>query len=224
MLTLYYSLMRNLLASLLWVLPVFVEIQSPPAQQPKALRTSIIESHEGMTIGVDPWTFASRYKDKFPKKSPFSGGVVAIRVSFRNESEESVKIDLNQIRLLLQLGEDNRQEIAPLTAEEVADTVLLKDSGKDPTAKRNPLPVPLGKPKASRDANWTSFKEACQNAAVPSSVVAAHGSLEGLFYFDIRGEWDLLQSARLYIPNLVTMNDKHPLFYFDIDLGHAPGN
>jgi hypothetical protein len=177
-----------------------------------------------MSIGVEPWTHASTYKEKFPRKSPYSGGVVALEVTFRNDSDESIKIDLQSIRLLLLIGEDNRQELAPLTAEDVADTVLLSNNGKDPTQRRNPLPIPVGKPRPSRDKNWTELKDACQNAGVPSSVVAAHSTLSGLVYFDLRSEWDLLQSAKVYLPNLVSMSTKQPLSYFEVDLSHGAIN
>ena len=221
--TVYYSLMRIFLASLLSLQLAFLGI-AHIAQQATAMGTAIADSHEGMTITVEPWTQPSQYREKFPKKSPLSGGIVALRVSFHNTSDQGIRVDLQRIRLLLLLDEENRQELAPLTAEDVADTVLLKENGKDPTSKRNPLPIPAGKPRTSRDSNWTNFKEACQNAGVPSSVVAARGSVEGLLYFDLRGEVELLKSAHLYIPNLVTMSDNHPLLYFDIDLGHSSSN
>jgi hypothetical protein len=222
--TLYYSLMRNLLAFLLFAgaaasLPA--QNSSPP---PAAMHAAIVDSHEGVTIGVDPWTQSSRYKEKFPKQSPLSGGVVAIRVSFHNGNDKSIKVDLRSIRLLVQFSEDSRQELVPLSAEDVADAVLLKENDKDPTARRNPLPIPIGKTRPSRDANWINLRDACQNAAVPTSVVAAHTSVEGLIYFGLRGEVELLQISRLYIPNLVTMGDNQPLSYFDIDLGQNSSN
>jgi len=216
--------MRIFLASLLSLQAAFGG-SAQNTQQGSGTRAGVTDSHEGMTIDVDPWTQPSQYKEKFPKKSPLSGGVVALRVSFRNTSEQSIKVDLERIRLLLTLDEENRQELAPLSAEAVADTVLLsKENGKDPTARRNPLPVPVGKPRTSRDSNWTNFKDACQNAAVPSRVVAARGTVEGLVYFDLRGEVELLKNAHLYIPNLVTMSDNRPLLYFDLDLGHSSSN
>ena len=219
--TVYYSFVRMLLASLLSI-QLVLSGAARTSRQGTARRAGTTDSHEGMTISVDPWTQPSQYKEKFPKKSPLSGGVVALHVSFRNTSDQSIKVDLQRIRLLLVLDEENRQELAPLTAEDVADTVLLsKENGKDPTTRRNPLPIPVGKPRPSRDANWTNLKEACQNAGVPSGVVAARGSVEGLIYFDLRGEVELLKNAHLYIPNLVTMNDNHPLLYFDIALGHS---
>ncbi|MGB7845139.1 MAG: hypothetical protein WBL63_05955 [Candidatus Acidiferrum sp.] len=216
--------MRKLIASLLYASVATAVLAQSDAKAPATLRASIVESHEGVTIGVDPWTQASRYKAKFPKKSPLAGGVVAIRISFRNDNDNGVRVDLHRIRLLVQISEDNRQELDPLSPDDVADTVLLKANGKDPTARRIPIPLPIGKPKPTRDANWTSFRDACQNAAVPSSILGAHSTVEGLVYFDLRGEVDLLQTARLYVPNLATMGDNQPLSYFDIDLGHNSSN
>lgn len=221
--TVYYIFMRKLSASVL--LPLMAVFLAPAlAQQAEPVRPAIQDSHEGVTIGVDPWTAASRYKERFPKKSPFSKGIVALRISFRNDSDESIKIDVPHIRLLLQLNEDERQELEPLTADDVADAVLLKGNGKDPTAQRIPLPIPVGKAKPTRDKNWTDFRDDCQNAGVPSSVVAAHGTMEGLLYFDLRGEVELLQKARLYVPNLTAMGTKQPLSYFDILLSPAAAN
>jgi len=191
------------------------------AAKPDAARSAVSDSHEGMTIGIEPWTQASRYKEKFPKKSPFAKGIVAMHIRFRNDSDHGVRVNLQSIRLLVQIDEDNRQQLLPLSAEDVADAVLLKDNGKDPTAKRNPLPIPLpgGGVKSQRDTNWTALRDACQNAGVPSSIVAAHETVEGLLYFDLRGELDLLQNAHLYFPNIVSMGDNQPLSYFDIALG-----
>ena len=226
MLTVYYNLMRNLLAVVLssaMGVPAATAVQnpSPEAAKQTPMKAPYVDTHEGMSVGVEPWTQASAYKQKFPKKSPFSGGVVALQMTFRNDSDQSIKIDVQSIRLMLVIGEDNRQELAPLTAEDVADTVLLTNNGKDPTQRRNPLPIPIGKPKPSRDKNWTELRDACQNATVPSSVVAAHSTVVGLVYFDLRSEWDLLQTAKVYLPNLVSMSTKTPLSYFEIDLSHG---
>ncbi len=207
----------NILLSLAWGWPGIVA-----AQQIAGARAAN-DSHEGITISVEPWTHAANYKEKFPKKSPYAGGVVALKVTIRNNSDESVKVDLQRIRLLLILGEENRQELTPLSADEVADAVLLK-GGKDPTTRRNPLPMPIGKPNPSRDKNWTELRDTCQNAAMPSPVVATGTAMEGLVYFDMRSEWDLLQTAKLYVPNLITMTSHTPLSYFEIDLGKGSGN
>ena len=223
--TVYYKLMLLRAAVLLFAAAALVCAQdhevTHSAARPDAARPAVSDSHEGMTIGIEPWTQASRYKEKFPKKSPFAKGIVAIHIRFRNDSDHGVRVNLQSIRLLVQIDEDNRQQLLPLSAEDVADAVLLKDNGKDPTAKRNPLPIPLpgGGVKSQRDTNWTALRDACQNAGVPSSIVAAHETVEGLLYFDLRGELDLLQNAHLYFPNIVSMSDNQPLSYFDIALG-----
>jgi hypothetical protein len=230
--TVYYKLMRLIPACILFAFAA----ASIHAQNNDSTRgslksntpapTAATDSHEGITIGIEPWTQASRYKEKFPKKSPFTKGIVGVYVSFRNDNDHGVKVNLQSIRLLVQLSEDNRQELAPLSAEDVADTVMLKDNGKDPTAKRNPLPIPLptGGIKSQRDGNWTTLRDACQNAGVPTSIIAAHDTVAGLIYFDLRGELDLLQNAHVYFPNIMSMGDNQPLSYFDIALGSDSSN
>src|ERR1700739_1839252 len=104
--TVYYSLMPKLFALLFTISVAFplLSQNDPPAAKP--MRTPYTDSHEGMTVGVDPWTTASRYKEKFTKKSPFTGGIVALQVSFRNDNDKGVKVDLQRIRLLVEVSED----------------------------------------------------------------------------------------------------------------------
>jgi len=173
---------------------------------------------------VEPWTQANRYKEKFPKKSPFASGIVALKVSIRNDNDEAVKLNLHRIRLLVQLDQDNKQELEALTADDVADAVMLKQNGKDPTARRLPIPLPINRPKPTRDKDWEEFRGAAQNAGMPSSVIGAHSTMEGLVYFDLRGEWDLLQTARLYVPDLQRMTSQQAILYFDIDFSHNSSN
>lgn len=192
------------------------------AQQPTSLKTSSLESHEGMTITARPWTDAALYKEKFPKKSPYAAGVLAVQVAFRNDSDESVKVNLERIRLSVRLEEDNRQELEPLTAAQVADAVL-KPGSVDPTAKRGRFPFPTGGSKGGNDKNWNELQKQVQAAEVPSSVVAPRSTVQGLLYFDLRGQFDLLSTAHLYVPDVVVMEKNRALMYFEIDLSR-PGS
>jgi hypothetical protein len=213
----YYSLMRNLA----FALPLFVVwalagygVAAPPQA---SLKTASLESHEGFTISALPWTDPEQYKEKFPKKSPFAGGVLAVQVAFRNDSDESVRINLERIRLSVQLDPDNRQELVSLNSEELADAAL-KPKVKDPT-KRSRLPIPVGGgSKGGRDKHWTEMQTQAQNASVPTSVVAAHSTVQGLLYFDLQSQFDLLQGAHLYVPQLMQMNSGGAITFFDIDL------
>lgn len=181
------------------------------------LQTSALESHEGVTISARPWTQAAQYKEKFPKKSPFTGGVLAVQVAFRNDSEQSLKVGLEQIRLSFNVDADDRQELQPLKAAEVADAIL-RPAAKDPTARRRlPLPITTS---GNKSKEFTELQNEAQNAAVPTSVVAAHSTVQGLLYFDLQGQFDLLGTARLYIPNIAIMGKPEGITYFEIDLSH----
>jgi hypothetical protein len=191
------------------------------AQQPAALKDAPLQSHEGMTITALPWTDPALYKTKFSKKSPFASGVLAIKVAFRNDSEQAITIDLARIRLSVRIDEDNQQQLPRLTSEQVADATL-KVGAKDPTAKRSPFPFPKGSPKTGPDKNWQALAREAQNAGIPTNVVAPHSTVEGLLYFDIQGQLELLSTARLYVPDLAFMSSKQSLLYFEIDLSR-PG-
>ena len=214
--TVYYSPMRKILAELVVVAMGVCVTPAVARAQSATMRTSIVDSHEGVTIGVDPWTSASRYKGKFPKKNPYTGGIVALHLTIRNDNDEPIRISRERIRLLVKLDEEHRQELEPLTGDDVADAVLLENHQKDPTLRRSPLPLPIGRAKPTRDKHWEELRDACQDAALPSPVIAPHSTMEGLVYFDLRGEWDLLDNARVYVPDLERMSTKQAISYFDI--------
>jgi hypothetical protein len=216
----YYNLMRNLAAALLILAGTALAGALSAQQQQTSLKTASLESHEGMTITAQPLTDAASYKEKFPKKSPFAAGIVAIQVAFRNDSDESVKIDVDRIKLNVTLSEDDRQGLTSLTPEQVAN-IVLNPHVKDPSRKvRIPLPVG-GVGGSSKDKHWVEMEQAARNAAVPGTIVAPHQTMQGLLYFDLQGQIDLLGSAHLYVPNLTALEKNRSLMYFDVDLGHS---
>jgi hypothetical protein len=180
----------------------------------KPITTSSLDSHEGLTIAADPWLSAERYQSTFSKKSPYSAGVLAIKVNFRNDSDESIKIALDRIRLNLTFDDNNRQDLPPLSSELLADAVL------HPRVKSNKsrLPLPIPTSQGGRDKHWEEYKKLAEDAGLHSSVVAPHSSIEGLLYFDLQGQFDLLSNAHLYIPDLLALEKNRNLMYFDIDL------
>jgi hypothetical protein len=218
----------NLMAKLVIAIPCLAAIFFVPARlavpqqagagQQSTLKTSSLESHEGLTISARPWTQAAQYKEKFPKKSPFTGGVLAVQVAFRNDSDQSMKVGLDHIRLSFNIDEDNRQELQPLQAAEVADAIL-HPGAKDPTQRRR-LPIPLATTGGNKSKEFTELQTQVQNAAVPTSVVAAHSTVQGLLYFGMQGQFDLLSTAHLYIPDVAIMGKPEGITYFEIDLSH----
>jgi hypothetical protein len=201
------------------LLPVWA---STPAELPQAsssrpIKTSSLDSHDGLTVAADPWLSAERYKSTFPKKSPYAAGVLAIKMTFRNDSDESIKIGIERIRLNLTFDENNRQDLPALTSELLADAVL-RPRPKGPSRPR--LPIPLPSSSGGRDKHWQEYQKLAEDAGLHASVIAPHSSIDGLLYFDLQGQFDLLSNARLYIPDLLSLEKNRALMYFDIDLGH----
>jgi hypothetical protein len=217
----YYKRMRKAAFALpCATLLLFSSSLAQPQPQSTPMRTSALDSHEGMTIAAEPLMSADQYKPAFPKKNPFSSGILAIRVMFRNETADSVRVNINRIRLSLTIDEENRQELPSLTSEELAEVVFSPKS-KDPSRRvRLPIPLPSAT-KAGRDKNWIELAKAAEEAGFRDGVIAPHGTAQGLLYFDLQGQFDLLASARLYIPELVALEKNHGLLFFDIDLSRA---
>ena len=217
----YYNPMRNLAIIVPFLAATIFSDRAPARQAAPAstLKAAALESHEGVTITAQPWIDSANYKAKFPKKSPFAAGIVAIDTTIRNDSDESMKVDLEQIRLNVLVSEDNRQALHSLSADDVAD-LATQSKTKDPTqTRRSPIPIPKG-PKTGRDKHWMEMQQAAAEAAVGSSIVAPHRSVQGLLYFDLQGQLDLINTAHLYIPDVRALEKNHPLVYFEIDLSH----
>jgi hypothetical protein len=214
----YYNPVRILTFILSFLAASLIAAWPGSAQQPTSLKTNSLESHEGMTITARPWTNPTEYKEKFPKKSPYAAGIIAIQVIFRNDSDESMKISLERIRLNVNLSEEDHQALYPLSPEQGAD-IITRAGAKDPTAKR--FPIPMGNPKVGKDKKWVEVEQSLHDASVQASVVAPHSSVQGLIYFDLRSQFELLNSAHLYVPEIVALEKNRGLLYFEIDLGRS---
>ena len=220
----YYNAMRNLTRTVpFFAACVAVSLCSsaaPQATQQTSLKTAALETHEGLTISVQPWTSAALYKAKFPKKSPYDAGVIAMQVTFRNDSDDSLKVGLERIRLAVQIDADNRQELQALTAAQVADEIL-KPGGKDPSKARAKIPLPVSIPRSSNDKKWKEIEQQAELAGVPANVLAPHSTVQGLLYFDMQGQFDLLNGSHLYVPDITAMEKNRSLTYFEIDLSDS---
>src|SRR5256884_9381768 len=70
---------------------------------------------------------------------------------FRNDSDDSLKVNLERIRLNITFSEDNRQALDTLTFDQAAD-LILKPGAKNPAKSR--FPIPIGGPKGGHDKKW----------------------------------------------------------------------
>ncbi len=71
------------------------------------------------------------------------------------------------------------------------------------------------------DKKWVEVEQELREAGVRASIVAPHSSVQGLLYFDLQGQFDLLNSSRLYVPDVVALEKNRELLYFEIDLSQA---
>jgi hypothetical protein len=214
----YYNPMRKLTWFFPFLAASLLAAAEGGAQQTNTIKASSLESHEGMTISARPWTDPGMYKDKFHKKSPYAAGIVALQVAFRNDSDDSMRINLERIRLNLNISEEERQALDPLTSEQAAD-VIMNPGARNLTKRR--LPIPLGGPKVGHDKKWMEVEQELRNAGVQASVAAPHSTIQGLLYFDMRSQFDLLNTAHLYVPEVVAIEKNRGLLYFEIDLSRS---
>ena len=201
----------------LLALPVKPAAQAQQQPPSKPITTASLDSHEGLTIAADPWLSLERYKQSFPKKSPYAAGILAIKMTLRNDSTESIRVGIERIRLNLTFDDNNRQELPALTSEQLADSVL-HPRVKNPSRSRLPLPLPSSA--GGRDKKWEEYQKLAEDNGLHAGVIAPHSTVEGLLYFDLQNQFDLLANARLYIPDLVALEKNQALMYFDIDLSH----
>jgi len=182
------------------------------------ITTASLDSHEGMTIAAEPWLNPERYKQAFPKKSPYAAGVLAIKMTLRNDSSESIKVGIERIRLNLNFEDNGRQELPALSSEQLADAVLHPH----PKATRSRLPLPMPSGSGGRDKNWQEYQRMAEDKGLHAGVIAPHSTTEGLLYFDLQNQFELLSNAHLYIPDLIALEKNQALMFFDIDLSR-PG-
>src|SRR5207244_6227495 len=104
----------------------------------------------------------------FAKKYTFAARIVAIQVVFRNDSDDSMKVNLERIRLNITLSEEDHQALYPLSSEEAAD-VITHPGSKNVTMKR--LPIPLGGPKVGHDKKWVEVEKSLNDAGVIQALL-----------------------------------------------------
>jgi hypothetical protein len=200
--------------AVLLLLPIGASAQSAPAD-PATLHTR--DSHQDLTIIADPYVSAERYTAPFGKNSPFAAGIGAIDVYFRNDNNVPVRLNLNTIRLVVSLPGVERQQLEPLSPEEVANRALLK-ADANPKLHR-PFPFPNSGSGGGKSKAWNEMDTLLRSLAVSSDILPPHATVHGFLFFDLNHDFNAIRYTHLYIPDLSFMTDNKALFFFEIDLG-----
>jgi hypothetical protein len=190
-----------------------VNTQPDPASLPAH------ETHQGVTVAVRPLVTEAAYKAQFTGKTPYDAGILALEVFFRNDNDKPIRLKLDTMRLLVERPGQQRQRLEPLSAEGVADRVILQKPS-DPRASRLPVPVPRI-PSSNRNKNWQEFAGRMRAAGIPSDIVGPKSTVRGFLYFDVDHHYDWLSDARLDVPDIAFMLNNEALFFFQVDLAPA---
>jgi hypothetical protein len=203
-----------LLAPAILASAVTARAQTDPASLPAH------DAHQMLLIAANPYVSDEPSKAKFGKRTPYEGGILAVDVYFHNDNDSPIRINLDSVQLRVGEPHGPRQKLDPLSAEEVANRILLRGD-KEPTASRLPRPLPGEVPKSGRGKEWNEFDAVLRSAAMSSDVLPPHATTHGFFYFDIDRHFDWLSGATLDVSDLAFMTTKQTLFLFEIDLAPA---
>lgn len=207
-----------LCASMVSVLYLFTFLPAVRAQQIDVATLPARDTHEGLTVAVDPYTDAARSKERFGKKHPYQAGLLAVEVIIRNDNTRPVRLDLKELRLLLSPPGNSRQRLAPLELDVVIEKILHKEQGgPNPTVSR--LPIPRRRPDRSKD--WKEIEARLAPAVFINDILPPQATVRGFLFFDLARRFEWVPYGRLYVPDLKFMDDGQALFYFEVDLSKA---
>lgn len=186
-------------------------------QEPDPANWPARDSHEGLLVAADPYRDAARSKETFGKKHPVDFGILPLEVVIRNDTDKPILVNLETIRLLLQLGGNERQQLEPMALEDVIERILYRH-GPDASIPRRPLPS--RKPK-DKSKEYLELELRFQPHVFPMTLIPPKETVRGFFFFNMGRRMDRVDSARLYIPDVQFMHNKQPLFFFEVDLSKA---
>ena len=214
------AFLRALCASVVSVICLSLAASPLPAQQIDVNSLPARDTHEGVTVAVDPYTDSARSKERFGKKHPYEAGLLAVEIFVRNDTTRPIRLDLYQMRLLISPPGNSRQRLAPLEMDVVIEKILHKEQGgPNPTASRVPLPIP--RPKADRSKDWKKVEEVLAPSVFINDILPPQATVRGFLFFDLARRFEWVPFARLYVPDLKFMDDGQALFYFEVDLSKA---
>ena len=176
------------------------------------------DAHQGCVISADPYIDAARSKEKFGKKHPYEAGVLALEVGLRNDTENAISVNLERIRLMLEVPGERKQSLEPLALDDAADRIA-EPGGTNPVFSRSPLPG--RKVKGGRGNDWQKLRAALTATALSSDILPPHSTTRGFLFFDVNQHFDWLAHASLYVPELRFVPSREELLYFEVGLAPA---
>lgn len=177
------------------------------------------DSHQGVTLAVDPYLRSERAKAVFGDHAPNRAGVLPVELIITNDSADSIRIDLERCQLIL----SRTKKLDPLETDAILNH-LYRTSVElpEPVPRRRPLPLPLPKSKKKPSSKEIEAAEAdFRSKAFRLDVIASHSSARGFLFFYVGLPLELPPGAVFYLPSIEKETTGEPLLYFEINLAAA---
>jgi hypothetical protein len=214
-----HVVVRNRIISILALLLCVACASSAQLLDPTTLPAR--DSHDGLLVAANPYDDAARSKERFGKKSPYSAGILALEVYFKNGTSKAIRLDLESIRLTIEAPGQGRQQLRPMALESVENAIVYPQ-GMNPTAPRKPRPLPFpGSGTGSKNKDVKEVDEVLRPLAMEMDILPPQATIRGLLFFDLDGNFEKLQYAQLYVPDLKFVADGKALMFFEVDLSKA---
>ena len=190
-----------------------IVLAAQSADIPESFRAR--EAHEGVTIAARPIPDTPEAEEVFSKTAaPVRAGFLPIELLILNQRDEPVRVELGRITVV-----QDGQKFEQIELDEIALALYPLPKLKDkPSASPERIPSRLPK---NKDKDLTKREEAAatlRSRQLRAATVNPGGQARGFLYFDLRrGSLDL-DSAMVYVPEVVAAASKAPLFYFEIGL------
>lgn len=173
------------------------------------------DEHGGVKISADAYSNEARAKEKFGKNNPVSVGILPVEVFIKNETDQPIRVDLTTIQLEVGIGENGRQDLSPLQAEDVAQLIVHPGGAVDPSVRRFPVGIPV-----SGDKKVQKTADTLRGLQLNGDIIAPQSTLHGFLFFNMNRDMGLAGNSSLYVPDVVIIPQNKPLIFFEVPLGN----
>jgi hypothetical protein len=213
---------------ILCLLPLLLSGQAAHAQEPQAAPPATPapppaaavpahDHHEGLTISAEPCIDPAKAEQIFGKQHPYKAGILALEVSFHNETPQPMRLTMNSIRLEIGAPGEVRDKVESLTARQVARLIIYPSGTPDVGTKRR---VPIGNV-PTHDKKVDKLTDELRPFALDADVIPPLGTIHGYLFFDLDHDFALVPDAMLYIPDIKIVQGNKPLMFFEIPLASS---
>ncbi|HKV27112.1 MAG TPA: hypothetical protein VJN90_02405 [Candidatus Acidoferrales bacterium] len=186
----------------------------PQIQQPDISKLPARDAHQNFTVAAEDYSDAARSKEKFGRAAdPYTAGLLAVDIYFRNDTTDPVHVELSTIRLYVADPNGQKFHLEPLTLAQAASDIAHPKGPPTPVARRLPIPLPQG------DSKQQDIMDKLRPFTLQSDIVPPGRTIHGCMFFDVGYHFNLAPYSSLYVPDVKSVASDSGLIYFEVALG-----